>query len=992
MQYIGSNIRFIFTKIKELLNSHNTDNSAHSELFKSWKRLRNPNNADIADALAATYKNGIGDVLVEVKDDTTFALEDIKLFFRPASFKLISANESDYEGIYITMDGTHGRYVAKTFADSEIMMPEGPTTISTPSELVLYPAASDAVLYTPQTLTEAQQKQARANIGALDVNIKTTPVDTDVTLFGRGENIVYVKDGWLKPCPTDADNELILQYRRVFEFIGSQYLEPSSEDILLEAKSAYALYQKGLASERIKVTNNPLRAAQVYVTWDITTRSNKHYVYYTQVSTAYNYDCTYCVEDNALTSERYQRAIYSHSTGVGKQDNVSQFRMSAAPTEDMHVATKQYVDTAKTEAQQLGLTTTTPGKTIKVKTVQDGKPTEWEVADIYERPDTGIPKTDLADNVQTSLAKADTAISYNSQTLTEEQQEQARTNIGAGQPVFVVNVTATSDDNYTADKTAAEIEVAYQAGRTIVCRMSWWVGPIELPLKSRTQERVFIFVFDHLLDRVISSLVVQISDSGTILGPQYARIYEKPTSGIPKSDLADDVQTSLAKADTSISYDSQTLTDAQKQQARTNIGVGQSDWNQNDSTQPDYVKNRPFYTGNPVESVLVEESTVTFAENEGMYTAQFPSTFAATVGETYKVYWDGAAYECTCVSFNGEHAIGNLSIVGAGSDTGEPFIIGIRNGKEIQIVTADTSASHTFSISGFTQEVVKIDAKYLPDTVATKSEVKAAQTKANAAQTKANAAQTTANNAQTTANNAQTTADNAQTTANAALERTVEPYTRSIQMAPLYKNGGFSAWRGVVQEIGYNKTKGYFFADAFDTTALKEEDMPKDVFCVNVHVGSQSATAFLTKVVSGDGNDLWSVIGFAVITDGYYRTGEVLYVSSNAISRNETKGLFLTFKAPDSMLLKSSTANSTKQFRVTVDDSGVPTITDESDSTNTWKPTNLPTVTSSDSGKFLRVSDTGEWVAETILSATVSNNTLIIRQCGGINNGGIYRY
>ena len=245
----------------------------------------------------------------------------------------------------------------------------------------------DAVTYTPQTLTEEQQAQARINIGALDVNVGTTPVDIDVTLFGRGENIVYVKDGWLRPCPTDADNELVLHYRRVFEFIGSQYLEPRSEDILLEAKSAYALYQKGLASERIKVTNNPLRAAQVYVTWNITTRNNKHYFYYTQVSTAYKYDCTYCVEDDALTSEIYQRAIYSTSNGVGEQDDVSQFRMSANPTEDMHIATKQYVDTAKTEAQQLGLTAATPGKTIKVKTVQDGKPTEWEAVDMPSQPD-----------------------------------------------------------------------------------------------------------------------------------------------------------------------------------------------------------------------------------------------------------------------------------------------------------------------------------------------------------------------------------------------------------------------------------------------------------------------------------------------------------------------------------------------------------------------------------------------------------------------------
>ena len=236
----------------------------------------------------------------------------------------------------------------------------------------------DAVTYTPQTLTEEQQAQARTNIGALDVNIKTTPVDIDVTLFGRGENIVYVKDGWLKPCPNNADNELILQYRRVFESIGLQYLAASSEDVLLEAKSAYALYQKGLASEGIKVTNNPLRAAQVYVKWNLTTRSNKHYFYYAQVSTAYQYGCTYCVEDDALTSELYQCPVYSTSTGVGEQDSVSQFRMHTNPTEDMHIATKQYVDTAKTEAQQLGLTTATPGQLIKVKAVQDGKPTEWE--------------------------------------------------------------------------------------------------------------------------------------------------------------------------------------------------------------------------------------------------------------------------------------------------------------------------------------------------------------------------------------------------------------------------------------------------------------------------------------------------------------------------------------------------------------------------------------------------------------------------------------
>lgn len=152
----------------------------------------------------------------------------------------------------------------------------------------------------------------------------------------------------------------------------------------------------------------------------------------------------------------------------------------------------------------------------------------------------------------------------------------------------------------------------------------------------------------------------------------------------------------------------------------------QPDWNQNDDTKPDYVKNRPFYT-DAVETVLVEERTVSFAPAYDRYSGKLNSTFSAIVGETYKVSWDGTAYECTCVDFSGSTLIGNLSLVDAGSDTGEPFLAVVFNGRSIQIGTTDTSASHTISISGFVQEVVRIDEKYLPDTVATKSEVEATQ-------------------------------------------------------------------------------------------------------------------------------------------------------------------------------------------------------------------------------------------------------------------------
>ena len=144
------------------------------------------------------------------------------------------------------------------------------------------------------------------------------------------------------------------------------------------------------------------------------------------------------------------------------------------------------------------------------------------------------------------------------------------------------------------------------------------------------------------------------------------------------------------------------------------VGGVQPDWNQNDSTAADYIKNRPFYTAY-VETVLVEESTVSFNANDaGVYTANLGNRFLPTFGETYKVSWDGTTYECACIDYMGATVIGNLSIMGAGPDTGEPFVIAVNKSGLISIFTADTSASHTISISGDVESAVKIDRKYLP--------------------------------------------------------------------------------------------------------------------------------------------------------------------------------------------------------------------------------------------------------------------------------------
>ena len=139
----------------------------------------------------------------------------------------------------------------------------------------------------------------------------------------------------------------------------------------------------------------------------------------------------------------------------------------------------------------------------------------------------------------------------------------------------------------------------------------------------------------------------------------------------------------------------------------------QSDWNQNDETAVDYVKNRPFYTGNPVETVFFEESTLSFLDYGGVYGYEGQSSFIATVGETYTIYWDSTAYECVGVNSQGLSCLGNQHIGLEGVDTGEPFLVTMVD-NYMTIYTEDTSSSHIISIKGFPKEIVKIDTKYLP--------------------------------------------------------------------------------------------------------------------------------------------------------------------------------------------------------------------------------------------------------------------------------------
>ena len=168
------------------------------------------------------------------------------------------------------------------------------------------------------------------------------------------------------------------------------------------------------------------------------------------------------------------------------------------------------------------------------------------------------------------------------------------------------------------------------------------------------------------------------------------------------------------------------------EQLPDNIGGEQvqADFNQNDSTQLDYIKNRPFYAYNDSVMLLDNASCTSFDVTDGeglLYGAMF-NEVPYIEGETATIVLDGVSYELTRkysedmdAPYFGNGAI--INVMGASlEDTGEPFICAIAvDGGSTMLVfyfTDTQETDHTVSV-GINAETIKtLDIKYLPKNMA----------------------------------------------------------------------------------------------------------------------------------------------------------------------------------------------------------------------------------------------------------------------------------
>lgn len=140
----------------------------------------------------------------------------------------------------------------------------------------------------------------------------------------------------------------------------------------------------------------------------------------------------------------------------------------------------------------------------------------------------------------------------------------------------------------------------------------------------------------------------------------------------------------------------------------------QADLSVNDETDPRYVHGRTHWIGDPVETVLIPEQTVSFKVSDEMGQALSPVTVDLVEGQSYTVNFDGVTYECVCKMFDIAYLYIGSSIAFGLEDTGEPFTY-ICVGGQSMWGAYNAETEHTLSLSTVVSEIVKIPKKFLPD-------------------------------------------------------------------------------------------------------------------------------------------------------------------------------------------------------------------------------------------------------------------------------------
>ena len=261
-----------------------------------------------------------------------------------------------------------------------------------------------------------------------------------------------------------------------------------------------------------------------------------------------------------------------------------------------------------------------------------------------------------------------------------------------------------------------------------------------------------------------------------------------------------------------------------------------------------------------------------------------------SIGQTYTVKFDNTEYECICVDLGGVPAIGNASIMRFGSDTGEPFLLGYMHGAFIAFVIDETN-THTVSVSGFVTPIVKIPAKFIDKNSSGYIVIHSSNT---------------------------------------MTQQEAETYSDEISTNEVV----FIIWGGMcISSIGFGGTTGYDLQLA--TQNGENYCITKNADGLFAFSDRKLSNAFLPNGVEmGDDVARINVSGkkIRILPGAIYSdvgsTDALFQVQSNGTKSKDFSVLGNGEAVTQALILYSSTADSTKRFRITVDDTGELSTTD----------------------------------------------------------------
>lgn len=370
------------------------------------------------------------------------------------------------------------------------------------------------------------------------------------------------------------------------------------------------------------------------------------------------------------------------------------------------------------------------------------------------------------------------------------------------------------------------------------------------------------------------------------------------------------------------------------------------------------MRNRPCYRdylGSETVTKTVQIGSSVFVDNKGIAGTEFLVTDSAFVGfvlgETYTVSIDGVIADYVARNFSPISdefgpIIGTITTYNAEDNTFDGWFCAAGRLPDGRVAcmaqTLDTSfAGKTISISHTkTETVTRYKTKLLPEyllptflrknVVATKTEVQRAADKAADA---ASGAQNAANGAQVMASAAQSTANTAKSTADEAKTKAINAYTKA-SIAETTANAAFPKTGGDI--TGNVKISG---SVSFPATYTSSSGYPTIITGLLLRAGVSSGIVQIRLGTSGLDPSYSSITAIETELDGIrIHKPNVLADSGYSVVRMEVKGVRLSFvdyynKTPKTIcakdiILQSSTADSTKKFKITVDDSGTISATE----------------------------------------------------------------